>query len=128
MDGGEVPKVATGFGKVLEILGKTPVSSEPGEGVLQHPAPRQNDEAPRLLKNFDLLTFNLLKNTFNLLKKVSEANEILHYTTPDRERVENALPTPWDRARGLASTTWRKSLSRRHQGAPAPSRGQGRRA
>ena len=30
---------------VLEVLGETPVSSEPGEGALDHPATRQDDEA-----------------------------------------------------------------------------------
>jgi hypothetical protein len=39
-----VTKVDRGFGKVLEILGETPVASEPGEGALDHPAVRQHDE------------------------------------------------------------------------------------
>ena len=34
-----------GFGEVLEILGETPVSSEPGEGALDYPTARQHDEA-----------------------------------------------------------------------------------
>ncbi len=29
-----------GFGKVLDVLGETPVSTEPGEGALNHPAAR----------------------------------------------------------------------------------------
>jgi hypothetical protein len=34
LDGGEGNEGGQGFGKVLEVLGKTPVTSEPGEGVL----------------------------------------------------------------------------------------------
>ena len=37
-DRGEGNEAGQGFGKVLEVLGKTPVSSEPGEGALDHPA------------------------------------------------------------------------------------------
>jgi hypothetical protein len=33
-----ITKGGQGFGKVLEVLGKTPVSAEPGKGVLDHPA------------------------------------------------------------------------------------------
>jgi hypothetical protein len=40
-----VTKVAKGFGMVLEVLGKTPVSPEPGESPLDDPAMRQDDEA-----------------------------------------------------------------------------------
>ena len=43
LDGGEGHEGGQGFGKVLEILGVTPVSSEPGEGALDHSAPRQDD-------------------------------------------------------------------------------------
>jgi hypothetical protein len=32
-----VTKGGQGFGKVFEVLGETPVSSEPGEGALDHP-------------------------------------------------------------------------------------------
>jgi len=32
-------------GEVLEILGKTPVSSEPGEDAFDHPPPGQDNEA-----------------------------------------------------------------------------------
>jgi hypothetical protein len=45
LDGGEGNEGGQGFGKVLEILGETPVSAEPGEGALDHPAARQDDEA-----------------------------------------------------------------------------------
>jgi hypothetical protein len=34
-----------GFGKVFEVLGETPVASEPGESALDNPAARQDDEA-----------------------------------------------------------------------------------
>src|SRR5216683_3590524 len=44
LDGGEGNEGGQGFGKVLEVLGKTPVSAEPGEGALDHPAARQDDE------------------------------------------------------------------------------------
>src|ERR1700730_14474117 len=37
-----VTKGGQGFGKVFEVLGETPVSSEPGEGALDHPTARQN--------------------------------------------------------------------------------------
>src|SRR5205085_6404308 len=34
-----------GLGKLLEVLGETPVASEPGKGALEHPAARQDDKA-----------------------------------------------------------------------------------
>jgi len=40
-----VTKVARVLGKVLEILGETPVSPEPGESKLDDPAAGQDDEA-----------------------------------------------------------------------------------
>jgi hypothetical protein len=40
-----VTEAGQGFGKVLEVLGETPVSSGPGKGALHHPAARQDDEA-----------------------------------------------------------------------------------
>jgi hypothetical protein len=45
LDGGERNEGGQGFGKVLEVLGETPVPTEPGEGALDHPAARQDDEA-----------------------------------------------------------------------------------
>src|ERR1700751_5103846 len=44
LDGGGDNKGGQGFGEVLEVLGETPVSSEPGESTLNHPAARQDDE------------------------------------------------------------------------------------
>ena len=44
---------AQGFGKVLEVLGETPVASEPGEGALDHPTARPNDEALRVVAPLD---------------------------------------------------------------------------
>ena len=44
LDASEGYEGGQGFGKVLEILCKTPVSSEPGEGTLDQPAARQDDE------------------------------------------------------------------------------------
>ena len=52
LDGGEGHEGGQGFGKVLEILGETPVSSEP-ESALDHPAARQNDEAPPVVAPLD---------------------------------------------------------------------------
>ena len=37
-DGGEGNEGAQSFGKVLQILGKTPVAAKPGESALDHPA------------------------------------------------------------------------------------------
>src|SRR5271166_4662613 len=45
LDGGEGNEGGQGFGQVLEVLGETPVSSKPGEGALDHPAARHDDEA-----------------------------------------------------------------------------------
>ena len=45
LDGSEGHEGGQSFRKVLEILGETPVASEPGEGALDHPAARQNDKA-----------------------------------------------------------------------------------
>ena len=53
LDGGEGNEGGQGFGKDLEVHGKTPVSSEPGEGALDHPAPRQDDEALRVAAPLD---------------------------------------------------------------------------
>jgi hypothetical protein len=36
---------ATSFGKVLEVLGETPVASEPGESSRDNPAAREDNEA-----------------------------------------------------------------------------------
>jgi hypothetical protein len=51
---GEGNEVGQGFGKVLEVLGETPVSSEPGEGTLDHPAARQDDEAKPFMSSLRL--------------------------------------------------------------------------
>ena len=48
-----VTKVGQGFGKVLKVLGVTPVSAEPGEGALDHPAARQDDEALHVVAPLD---------------------------------------------------------------------------
>jgi len=40
LDGGEGNEAAQSFGKVLEVLGETPVASEPGESALDPPAAR----------------------------------------------------------------------------------------
>src|ERR1700724_1612302 len=53
LDGGEGNEGGQGFGKVLEILGKPPVSAEPGEGALDHPAAGQDDGAPHVVAPFD---------------------------------------------------------------------------
>jgi hypothetical protein len=44
------------FGKVLEVLGKTPVSAEPGESALDHPSTGQDDET---LDLWDRLTISV---------------------------------------------------------------------
>ena len=41
------------FGEVLEVLGKTPVSAEPGEGALDHPSTGQDDKTLHLVGSFD---------------------------------------------------------------------------
>jgi hypothetical protein len=46
LDGGEGNKGGQGFGKVLEVLGKTPVSAEPGEGALDHSADAARRRSP----------------------------------------------------------------------------------
>jgi hypothetical protein len=48
-----VTKVASHLGKVLEVLGETPVSSEPAEGALDHPAARQDDKALHVVAPLD---------------------------------------------------------------------------
>jgi len=48
-----VTKAPRGFGKVLEVLGETPVASEPGESALDHPATRQDDETLRVVAPLD---------------------------------------------------------------------------
>jgi hypothetical protein len=45
LDGSEGHEGSQSFRKVLEVLGETPVTPDPGEGALDHPAARQNDEA-----------------------------------------------------------------------------------
>src|ERR1700724_2108936 len=53
LDGGERNEGGQGFGEILEVLGKTPVSAEPGEGALDHPAARQDDEALHIIAALD---------------------------------------------------------------------------
>jgi hypothetical protein len=45
LDGGEGNEGGQGFGKVLEVLGETPVSAEPGEGALDHAVVWQDEPA-----------------------------------------------------------------------------------
>ena len=55
-------------GEVLEILGKTPVSSEPGEDAFDHPPPGQDNEALHVAPLDDLHAHqrHLCHNSFNL--------------------------------------------------------------
>jgi hypothetical protein len=53
LDGGEGNDGGQGFGEVLEVLGDTPASSELGEGTLDHPAARQDDEALHIVATLD---------------------------------------------------------------------------
>jgi hypothetical protein len=53
LDAGEGNEGGQGFGKVLEVLGETPVSAEPGEGALDHPAAREDDEALHVVAALD---------------------------------------------------------------------------
>ena len=65
--------MATVTRKVLEVLGEKPVSSEPGEGALNHPAARQNDEAPHVVALLDDLHAQprrLCHRSFNLPRVV----------------------------------------------------------
>jgi len=65
--------MATVTRKVLEVLGETPVSSEPGEGALDHPTARQNDEAPHVVAPLDDLHAQprrLCRRSFNLPRVV----------------------------------------------------------
>jgi hypothetical protein len=41
------------FGEILEVLGETPVSAEPGEGALDHTAAGQDDEAFHIIAALD---------------------------------------------------------------------------
>ena len=45
LDGGDGDEGGKGFGEVLDVLGETPVPPQSGEGSLNHPAARQDDEA-----------------------------------------------------------------------------------
>ena len=53
LDGGEGNEGGQGFGKVLEVLSKPPVSAEPGEGALDHPAAWEDDEALHVVAALD---------------------------------------------------------------------------
>jgi hypothetical protein len=53
LNGGEGNEGAQGFGKILEVFGKTTVASEPGESALDHPAARQDDEALHVFAALD---------------------------------------------------------------------------
>ena len=45
LDGSKCDEGFQSCGEILEVLGEPPVASEPGEGALDHPAARQDDEA-----------------------------------------------------------------------------------
>jgi hypothetical protein len=49
---GERNEGAQSFGKVLEVLGETPVPPEPAEGALNHPSPGQDDETAPAARSF----------------------------------------------------------------------------
>jgi hypothetical protein len=53
LDGGEGDEGGEGFREVLKVPSETPVASEPGEGALDHPTARQNDEALRVVAPLD---------------------------------------------------------------------------
>jgi hypothetical protein len=53
LDRSEGDEGGEGFGEVLEILGKPPVASEPGEGALDYAAARQDDEAFHVVAPLD---------------------------------------------------------------------------
>jgi hypothetical protein len=53
LDGGKGNEGAQGFSKVLEVLGETPVASEPGKSALDNPAARQHDKALHLVAPLD---------------------------------------------------------------------------
>jgi hypothetical protein len=61
--------VARGFGKVLEVLSETPVSTEPRECTLNHLAARQDSEALHIVAPLDDLHAqhrHLCHGSFNL--------------------------------------------------------------
>ena len=55
-------------GEVLEVLGKTPVSAEPGEGALDHPSTGQDDEALHLVGSFDDLRARAIRYGWTVAK------------------------------------------------------------
>lgn len=53
LDGGQGDEGEQGVGEVLVVLGETPVAAKPGEGALDDPATRQDDEAGHVVAPFD---------------------------------------------------------------------------
>ena len=53
LDGSEDHEGGQGFGEIFEVLCETPVLSELGEGALDHPAARQDDEALHVIAPLD---------------------------------------------------------------------------
>jgi hypothetical protein len=53
MDGSKDNEGSQGFSEVLEVRGETAVSTEPGEGALDHPSPRRDNEALHIVRPFD---------------------------------------------------------------------------
>src|SRR4051794_816029 len=53
LDRGQDNEGGQGLGEVLEVLGETPVSSEPGKGTLNHPPARQHDKTLHVVAPLD---------------------------------------------------------------------------
>jgi hypothetical protein len=53
LDGGKGDEVAKVSARFSKSFGETPISSEPGEGVLDHPAARQDDKGLHVVAPLD---------------------------------------------------------------------------
>jgi Ecdysteroid kinase-like family len=110
--GGEGNEGGQGFSKVLEVLGETPASSEPGEGALDHPAARQDDEAPHVVAPLDDLHAqqrHLCHHGFNLPRVVAAIG-------PDQFEPRDAPAAWWDDPRlGASAGTWLEADDRQLQ-------------
>ena len=87
MDRGDDYEGKERIGEVLPILGEAPVSSEPGEGSLDHPAARQDDETAHVVGALD----DLQSQTRDFGDGIDDPMRVVAAVGPDQLQPRVAL-------------------------------------